>query len=256
MVEKLVSVVIPIYKETLTPNEYLSLNQCIKVLGKHPIIFIGPSKLTTDTYEEICSGHLAFNFIKFDDIYFKDIKGYNDLMLAPIFYKMFLNYTYILVYQLDAYVFKDELAFWCDKNYDFIGAPTAPHANKLDEMQFLKNYSRILTFINRIFKSKLKVSNVGNGGFSLRKTKTCYWLVLLLKRKVKSWGNNNEDGFFKYWGNVLRPLFSLPSDDIALHFAIELSPEESLKAIGNSLPFGCHAFEKYEPAVWAKYLHS
>ena len=72
--------------------------------------------------------------------------------------------------------------------------------------------------------------------------------------KALRWGTNNEDGFFKYWGNLFHPLFRLPSDNIALRFAIEQSPDESLKKLNGQLPFGCHAFEKYEPEVWRGYI--
>ena len=29
----------------------------------------------------------------------------------------------MLIYQLDAFVFQDDLAYWCQQNYDYIGAP-------------------------------------------------------------------------------------------------------------------------------------
>jgi hypothetical protein len=35
--------------------------------------------------------------------------------LSASFYERFLDTKYILIYQLDAFVFKDELQEWCDK---------------------------------------------------------------------------------------------------------------------------------------------
>ena len=35
----------------------------------------------------------------------------------------------MLIYQLDAYVFKDELLNWANKGYDYIGAPWLPWKN-------------------------------------------------------------------------------------------------------------------------------
>ncbi|WP_184544972.1 DUF5672 family protein [Mucilaginibacter sp. FT3.2] len=249
MPNKLVAVIIPIYKQKPDANELLSLKQCLTILKNYPIIFIAPDKLNAAAYKEACEG-APFKLVTFSDFYFDNLAGYNQLMLSPDFYKTFIDYKFILIYQLDAYVFKDELNYWCSQNYDFIGAPHIPHENQENEMQFLKGYSKFINRVNSIFKTKHKVSNVGNGGFSLRKTQTCYLLLKILKGKVKIWGPNNEDGFFKYWGNLFYPFFKLPTDELAIRFSIEESPALSLKKLNGELPFGCHAFEKYEWATW------
>jgi len=253
---KPVVIIIPVYKQLLNDNELLSLKQCIRILKNYPIIFIGPPNLNTSNYEQECKDKVPFKFMKFDDACFSGINGYNKLMLSASFYKTFLEYKYMLIYQLDAYVFKDELGYWCKQNYDYIGAPNIPHANREDEIQFLKRYEKFIAFANRLLKTDHQISNVGNGGFSLRKINTCYWLLKILNKKAKNWGNNNEDGFFKYWGNLLYPLFKLPTDETALHFSIEVSPRESYAKIGHVLPFGCHAFERYEPEFWEQYIRN
>jgi hypothetical protein len=249
------AILIPVYKEQPDRQELLSLTRCLTVLKKHPIIFITPFKLNTAAYESACHmNQVPFRQERFTDHYFSGIQGYNELMLSAGFYKTFINYRYILIYQLDAYVFRDELDYWCGKGYDYIGAPNTPHRNNRDEIQFLKGYSRILAAVNKVLGTDFKISNVGNGGLSLRKTRTCYWLLRALSKRVKSWGTNNEDGFFKYWGNLLRPFFKLPPEEIALAFSIEQSPGASLEQLKNRLPFGCHAFGKYEPETWEKYI--
>lgn len=250
-----VAIIIPVYKPDLTAAERCSLGQCLQILPNYPIVFIGPKDLNTSTFEKLCEGKVVFRFINFADNYFQTIAGYNRLMLSPAFYRKFLKYKFILIHQLDAYVFKDELDFWCSKNYDYIGAPNVPHQNGSGEIRFLKTYGRLINLVNKLLGTNLKIKNVGNGGFSLRKTNSCYWLLKILKKKATSWGSNNEDGFFKYWGNLLCPIFNLPPDAVALRFAIEESPTKSLDALKNHLPFGCHAFEKYEPETWKKYIH-
>ncbi|WPU91643.1 DUF5672 family protein [Mucilaginibacter sabulilitoris] len=251
---ELVFIAIPIYKQAPAASEMRSLDQCIKILHAYPVIFIAPQSLDTQAYEERCRDRVDFKIIRFADQYFENIAGYNRLMLSPSFYKKFLNYKFMLVYQLDAWVFKDELRYWCIQGYDFIGAPHLPAENAEGEMQFLKNYAKFLEVISGIFKITRKVKNVGNGGFSLRKVKTCYWMLRLLKSKVLRWGQNNEDVFFKYWGNLLYPLFKMPGDQTALLFSIEVLPEVSLKQISPAIPFGCHAFEKYDKRNWQRVM--
>jgi len=44
-------------------------------------------------------------------------------MMSPAFYDAFKAFDYILIYQLDAFVFRDELEYFCSLGYDYIGAP-------------------------------------------------------------------------------------------------------------------------------------
>lgn len=252
--KNIVAVLIPIYKAELNENEIISLKQCLHILSDYPIIFFGPQNLKTEVYEQLCKNKTKFEMVHFNNSYFEDINGYNQLMLSAEFYRKFLSYKFILIHQLDAYVFRDELLYWCKQHYDFIGAPHSVHENNINEIQFLKGYGKIINCFNKLFKTNHKISNVGNGGFSLRKTATFYYLVKLLKYKTKQWGTNNEDGFFKYWANILYPIMKLPDDEVALRFSVETNPAISLAKLGNQLPFGCHAFEKYEPLTWQPYI--
>ena len=78
-----VAIVIPIYKSQLNPEEEISLLQCMKVLGKHPIRFVAPASLNlsflSTWIDEIQS-------IRFNDDYFKSPKTYNKL-LTLIYHK-------------------------------------------------------------------------------------------------------------------------------------------------------------------------
>lgn len=249
----LAAIVIPIYKAAITEMELTSLKQCLKIFNQHTIIFVGPDRLNTAEYEIVCGNKVNFKIIRFENKYFDSIEGYNKLMLSTGFYKRFRDYKFILIYQLDAFVFRDELMFWCKRSYDYVGAPHPPHKNEKGEIRFLKNYSRLNEFLRKYFKIKHQVSNVGNGGFSLRNTRKCYWLLMLLKKQASKWVYN-EDGFFKYWGNLLYPLFKLAPDAAALSFSIEVDPKESFRKLNNKLPFGCHAFERYDWEIWKPYI--
>jgi len=253
MMKELVAVTIPIYNEFIGDTELLSLTRCLNILSNYPIIFFAPQSLNVHHYKNLCSEKVNFRVERFDDEYFKGIAGYNKLMLSTHFYKRFLNYKFILIYQPDAFVFKDDLLYWCNQNYDFIGAPHVTYNNLAGEMQFLKSYKKLLAFLKKVFNVDHKVSNVGNGGLSLRKTRSFYLLLKVLKNKASQW-RLNEDAFFKYWGNLFYPFFKLPTDEKALQFSIETSPKESLEKLNNSLPFGCHAFEKYDWETWKPYI--
>ena len=100
-------VVIPVYKAIPGANELSSFKQCLKILGTHPVVLAAPQTLDTKLYDEVSNGTVSVE--RFDDTYFKDLAGYNKLMLSATFYKRFAASRYILIYQLDAWIFRDEL---------------------------------------------------------------------------------------------------------------------------------------------------
>lgn len=59
----------------------------------------------------------------FERHFFTSVEGYNKLCYNIDFYSAFRNYDYMLIYQLDAWVFRNELQMWCEKGYDYIGSP-------------------------------------------------------------------------------------------------------------------------------------
>src|SRR4051812_10478320 len=115
-----VAIVIPIYKPTLSQNEQISLDRCLNVLGRHPVVVIAPEGLALDGID--FQGK-PVTVRRFAPEYFAGIAGYNRLMMSAGFYREFLDYRYILIYQLDAFVFSDSLLEWCALDYDYIGAP-------------------------------------------------------------------------------------------------------------------------------------
>ncbi|WP_255067393.1 DUF5672 family protein [Lacihabitans sp. LS3-19] len=232
-----VAVIIPIYKEKLSENEIKSLKQAKFILGEFPIYFVCPEDLDINKYLEIAPNA---KIKRFGNDYFQSIVGYSQLMLSPHFYKTFFDYQYILIYQLDAFVFKNELLEWCFKNYDYIGAPwisAVPITNGKPIIDMSK------WFINR----------VGNGGLSLRKVKSHYLNTLIFRPFLKYFIKNEDMfwGLFLYW---LNPFFKRPKVKEALEFAFEMEPMKSFQIIDKKLPFGVHAWEKYEPEFWKKII--
>ena len=113
-------VVIPVYKATLSAAEQATVAQGRDVLAAYTRILVCPKSLDTSAYLAI-DADLQMEY--FDDTFFANIKGYNQLMMSPSFYARFRKYQYLLIYQTDAWVFRDELLDWCQKGYDYIGAP-------------------------------------------------------------------------------------------------------------------------------------
>ena len=227
-----VAVVIPIYQTQLNPEEIISLEQCLRVLGEYPIRFVGPQSLNIEFLKTWIK---EIEIIRFEDKYFKSPKTYNKLLTSPFFYEAFPNFEYILIHQLDAYVFEDQLLEWCAKGFDYIGAP------KLRKHHLSNTFSCQPVLLN--------------GGLSLRKVRPILRYIKIYHLFFREW-LANEDAMFSFAQRRVYPfrfLLKLPTWQEALNFAIEQNPETSMRILGR-LPFGCHAWERYNPKFWEKYI--
>ena len=113
----LVKIVIPIYTTKINFFEEISLQRVCQILHSYPLVVIKPQSLDLSP---ILEKYPALTIENFADDYFRSIAGYNRLMLSEEFYRRFEDNEYILICQLDAYIFRDELTEWCEKGYDYI----------------------------------------------------------------------------------------------------------------------------------------
>ena len=215
------AVVIPIYKQEIDELEKISLAQCRKVLGNYPIIFVAPEG---KNFPYIAPDEFL---VQFPPQYFQSVQSYSQLLLSPFFYEPFLSFDYMLIYQLDAFVFYDALEEFCRLGYDYIGAPWPYHCWQG----------------TRCPKTPL----VGNGGFSLRKVKACHEM-LMRRSALPNWTiilqNIVEDGFFAMCGVIEETNFNVAPLEVANLFAMEHYPDRHVKKLGYELPFGCHDWTK------------
>lgn len=243
-------IVIPIWKKELDCVEQISLKRLKKVLiddkdeyNNIPDVYlVCPDGLDTSDYEKIYnSKELHINLLKkeYDPKYFESTATYSQLCISYDFYKDFDKYEYMLIYQLDCYLFKDEIEAWCNKNYDYIGGPILSTDCGWDTVKKSRNGSEWVPY-------------VGNGGLSLRKIETFkeitdpngelrkkYNLTDEVLSKVRF-----ED---KYFCNDLYNFYELDIPDWkeALHFALDMSIDvvyDYFKWQGQ--PMGIHSVDK------------
>lgn len=244
-------VAIPLYRSELTRFEEISIAQCSKILGCHDIVFISPRSVEIAAIQK-ASGITRVE--RFDDAFFLSTSTYNRLMLSPDFFRRFFDYEYLLVHQLDAFVFHDQLLDWCGLGLDYIGAPwlgeTWPERVMNNARKPL--WARIPFYRKLFFKNS---NLVGNGGFSLRKITSALRVLEILKKYAVGW-RMNEDVFWSiYVPNVL-PWFKVPDTGTAARFSLELQPELGFEMNGRALPFGCHAWERWNPEFWRPHIEA
>lgn len=256
-----VAVVIPVYKKQLTDHERIALTQCLTILRKYPICLAAPHSLDVSNYRALSP---TLQVRTFNDRYFTDIQGYNRLMLSEEFYRAFTDVEYILIHQLDAFVFKDELANWCRQGYDYIGAPwlrDRDYTGWGDELWF-RVRQRVATWLDLkkpdgvTPREIISLNGVGNGGLSLRRIPAMLRWLGVFRRKIDTYERihqhqYNEDVFWGIEVNRYWPLLRIPSYRTALQFAIEFYPQWAIEHYNQGeLPFGCHAWDIHGTDYW------
>ena len=243
MINQMVKVIIPVYKNNLDNDESLSLQQCCKILFRYPIVIIKPESLDISA---IIREYPSLETESFEDHFFDNMEGYNKLMVSSVFYERFSDCEYILIYQLDAYVFRDELEDWCRKSYDYIGAPWIARG------EFWKKLGR---FFRKLVGLKAKrqyhdyMYSVGNGGFSLRRTRLFYEIACTT-------GNLTDpvpEDIFWSW-TMKNGKYHVPDYKEALLFSFDKYPAECFR-ITWKIPFGCHAWNRKKMyCFWKDYI--
>lgn len=221
-------VCIPIYKKynDLFTYEKDSIKRVIEILGgKYEICLVCGKTFFCDEYKK--NFEYDFSILRCNDKYFESQRGYSNLCEEYHFYQMFNDYEYMLIYQTDAWIFEDKIEYFCNKGYDYIGAPHWVYQK------------------TGIFKGPI----VGNGGLSLRKIDK---FVEICKNTDFDKINSSllEDRFFT---EQMEKYLNLPPVKIAFEFSIQDKPSASFKQM-DKLPMGCHGFNRNEWSFWKKYI--
>lgn len=230
-----VVIVVPIYKAEMNITEKISFQQLFRVLTDYNIVFVSPQRM-----KSFCDKQ-HYNTVFFDDRFFKSTATYSELLISEDFYSLFANYKYMLIYQLDAYVFRDELLDFCNLGYDYIGAPVP---RKLGEWGTVR-------------------ARVGNGGLSLRKISSVRRILGDMPKICNESGlgelfYKHEDLFFGYCGAQSNIEFSVPDIKTAMRFAVDDDVCHIFQRMNDGtveIPFGCHGWSRKNTyPIWRKFI--
>ena len=228
-----IAICVPFHKCELSDFEKISLKQLLNVLKRYEIIFVVPESLNASPFDKC-----GIKFELFKDEFFESQKSYSRLMLEKAFYKRFASYDYILIYQLDSFVFSDKLTDFCRLGYDYIGAPGIV----------------IDPYLGTLFKGK-KYYHWENGGLSLRKVQS-FIRVLDNIGDIKGLPYEEylydcEDFLYSYLASDDKYGFTMAPLEIASTFSVEFNLDNSFQRIKNGeLPFGTHAWYKLNYDMW------
>lgn len=209
------AIIVPIYHKDLSTVERISLQQMLKVFSKRHFIFLIPQNANI-----VIPGCPDCEYLEIPQEYLNSITSYNRLMLSTSFYQRLLRYSYILICQLDVFVFFDSLDDFVEKGYDYYGPPWINGMPAYEGISY-------------------DVLPVGNGGFSLRKPdkmiEALKWYDV--REEVQ------EDIFFS---SCSARGLSVAPIDICLRFAFETEIRKAFERNGKRLPMAVHAWNKYD----------
>ena len=270
-----------LYKQIPAESEILSFKQCLKILGNHPVILIAPSSLSLSYYMQMIENQnvdVNVTIVRFDDAHFASIDTYNKLLLSVEFYRKFMEYENILLYQLDAFIFTDDIKKWCSMGYDYIGAPWFEGRDQATEQSQMLPYAGNGGFSLRNIEALIRILTENKHRYVLkmndiltkyRTRSLLYKLTRIPKIIARRWSlenrydrffdrylldGKNEDIFFSLYAPKINPAFKVAPPDIAMKFAFECLPGKLYAMNGNRLPMGCHAWCRYEPDFWRPFI--
>ncbi len=138
-------IVVPAYRETMLSWERFAFINNLKRLARYPFALVVPESLDCREYIALAP---SMTIHRFPNAYFASVDGYSLLCLSKHFYETFRPFNAILICQLDAFVFEDQLEYWLANKFSYIGGAVA----KSDQVS-----GQIIRWIGS-----------QNGGFSLR----------------------------------------------------------------------------------------
>lgn len=252
-------VVIPIHSPNPTDLELISFKQCFNIIKNTPVVVLCPHGLDLQKYKSVVADFLI---VTIPSKKMDSLLSYNKLKLSLFFYDLFSEYEYLLTYELDAFIFSDDIEYWCNAGLDYIGAP------------WLLNINGEIVF-----------NGVGNSGFSLRrvssmkrfvkkyirypdtKPSNLFWrlytklLICVYKIfpcseniTIQKWCTENEDVVISKYAKVVLSDFRVASYSDAMKFSFECYPDLLFSKNNKSLPTGCHAWWKYDLAFWKPFI--
>ena len=269
-------IVIPIYKNIISEMERISLLQCATILHDYHFYFVTFKTLDISVYADICNQFkINYSVEVFPKYYFNNIYGYNALCVSKNFYKTFLEYEYILLYQLDAYVFRNELEYWCGKNYDYIGAPHVQiekHGIKAKPLHpimnggfSLRKIQAFLSNCNLLIKKEFALFILKSFFYNLYTFFNRYKILFLfsffskgviyLLNRLSFRYLNCEQNEDIIWSMLLVKNNNLPEYNESSLFSISSYTKYFLDLNNNKLPFGCHSWDNYYDYIfWKEYI--
>jgi len=264
---KLVAVVIPLStRRNLTPDEEVSLQQARHFLQRYDKYMVAPRDLLIDFPD--------FEIKRFPKRFFGSAAAHARLVTSAKFYEAFADYRYIFMYHLDSLVLSDQLEQWCQTDLDYIGppwihCPDSPWVKheRVGNSGFA--LMKVASFLRVLYSTRPMMDpDQYWHKYYAHKPKLVQYVNLpkkYLKRlpifnssrwHMYRWlqGRTEADIFWSEEAIHYYRDFKIADVETGLRFAFEVSPRVCFQRNHQQLPFGCHAWARYDRGFWEPHL--
>lgn len=270
--KKQVAIMVPMTSSCLSADEEISMRHLLTFLGRYDkfLLVAEGSEIRRE----------GFTTMELDRAHFGSAANHNRMLYRTDFWDKFAKYEYVLMYHLDALVFSDQLSEWCCKGIDFIGAPFLISASSpWVKEERVGNGGFALYRVPSVRKVLWNRYLAEPGKF----VEDRCWRVMEFQRKVlrpiraavPGWlrtrattplrkqlqrmdhvevNERGNDLFWSYEAERYLPGFKIGTLAQGLAFAFETEPRACLVRTRGGLPFGCHAWGRYDRGFWEKHL--
>jgi hypothetical protein len=253
-------IVVPVHRPVPTDLETISLRQCSRCFSNKTLALIAPEGLDLAAYQKLIPNAQE---VRVEPQCMASVRSYNRMMINSKIYELLSHHSHMLVHEPDAIVLRDELEFWCEQPYDYIGAP------------WFVGYQSP--------KPDAPILGVGNFGFSLHRPST---MLEILRQRQRWYGRTElrsdlsrvrrageasrlirvlrgigqggtlrgawtiyEENCDVFWSQLVPKFikdFRIAPPEVALKFSWEVAPSRCYALCNGHLPFGLHAWARYD----------
>ena len=258
-----VVVLIISHKKVLEWYEEISLRQCVRVLGGHPIRLVCPEGLDVSAYRALAPA-VEVDFIP--PGWLSSYANFERLKISPFLYRRYSQYEFVLFYELDAFVFRDDLQKWCDAGWDYLGAPwfegynlAGPDARPFGAGNggFSLRRTHSLLRASRTFRYRTPLAKLWQARFAGRGTYLGALADMTIRNNFFTLFNNYRGAEDAYWCHYVGgrfPWFRVAPFEVAKYFSFEVNPRRLFSECDNVLPFGCHKWMVYDLPFWRNHI--
>lgn len=268
---RLVAIVVPLStRAELAPDEQVSLRHLRRHLGRYDRFLLAP--------EGLDPGLEDFRVRWYPRRFFGSAAAHGRLLYSWRFYRAFADYEYIFFYHLDSLVFSDQLEEWCRAGVDYIGPPWIPCEDSpwVKEARVgnggftLLRVASALRVLENRYRAEPKAYWLDMFSRNARP-----WMVRVVERIARAaprmpvvraladeWRrtgsperfHRNNDIFWSDRAAGYLPEFRVATLEQGLRFGFEVAPRRCLEMAGGRMPFGCHAWARYDRGFWEPHL--
>lgn len=267
-------VVVPVYCDVMTDWECFAFLNNVDRLQKYPFALAVPQSLDCKNYLALAP---SIRIVRFPDACFQSADSYSRLCLSDFFYEEFSDYQYLLICQLDAYVFSGDIQHWMSLDLDYIGG--AVSKSDLKSGQFIRWTAsqngglslRKVVSHRRVLRSNKQINCSGlsyelhrdflgttaavDSSMSFRAQIALHAFVARCRAGFKDLNSAQfiagfepgrtlaEDQFWSRFAPRFDEEFRVASLAYAQVFSVQFSLELTLPFFYQAPPFGCHGRE-------------